>query len=68
MKITGVLIGALISFVVLFVTVAATFPTESAVSKMISLESPYVKDRSLILYRLEQIEKKLDKLIEMRPE
>ena len=64
MKVAGALIGALLSFAVLFVTVAATFPTGSAVSKMISLESPYVRDRSLILYRLEQIEKKLDKLLE----
>lgn len=55
---------ALGSLLVLVATMGATFPTRTAVSKQISLESPYVKDQSLILYRLEQIEKKLDRLLE----
>lgn len=63
-RIISVLVGSVLSLLVLLATLGATFPTRVDVSKQISLESPYVKDRSLILYRLEQIEKKLDRLLE----
>lgn len=63
-KIIAVLIGALISLSALVATFAATSVSEADVVKMITLESPYVQDRSLILYRLEQIENKLDRLLE----
>ena len=51
------------SLLVLVATLGATFPTKGAISKMIALESPYVQDQSLILYRLGEIEKKLDLLL-----
>ena len=63
-RLISTLIASMISLVVLLAVVGATVPTESAVSKQIKLESPYTGDRSLILYRLEQIEKKLDMLLQ----
>ena len=63
-KVVTVLVGSLLSLLVLLCTMGAAFQTEGAVSKQIELESPYTKDRSLILYRLEQIEKKLDQLLQ----
>ncbi len=63
-KLLATLIGSMLSLLVLAATMGATFPTKGAVSKMISLESPYVKEQSLILYRLERIEEKLDLLLE----
>ena len=63
-RLLATLVGGIISLLVLVSTLGATFPTKEAVSKMIVQESPYVRDQSLILYRLEQIEKKLDKLLE----
>ena len=60
---TVALAGGLISLLVLVATIGATFPTKEAVSRMIAQESPYVKDQSLVLYRLEQIEKKVDLLL-----
>lgn len=63
-RLLAMLAGCVISLVVLIATLGATFPTKETVSKMIELESPYVKDQSLILYRLEQIEGKLDRLLE----
>lgn len=60
---TVALAGGLISLLVLVATMGATFPTKEAVSRMIAQESPYVKDQSLVLYRLEQIEKKVDLLL-----
>ena len=62
------LVGCLFSLLVILATMGATFPTKEAVSKQISLESPYVKDQSLILYRLEQIENKLDRLLKVNTE
>lgn len=62
-RIIGVLVGGLLSLMVLLATLGATFPTRASVSEMIQKESPYVQDRSLILHRLEQIEKKLDQLL-----
>ena len=62
-KIAATLAGFVVSLVVLLATMGATFTTEANVSKQVKLESPYVQDRSLILYRLEQIEKKLDDLL-----
>ena len=56
--------GFVLSAGVLAVTLGAILPTKGMVSAMISLESPYVKDRNLILYRLEQIDKKLNQLLE----
>ena len=63
-KVVTVLVGSILSLLVLLCTMGAAFQTEEAVSKQIVLESPYTKDRSLILYRLEQIEKKLDRLLQ----
>lgn len=63
-KVVTVLVGSVLSLLVLLCTMGAAFQTEEAVSKQIELESPYTKDRSLILYRLEQIEKKLDQLLQ----
>ncbi len=62
-RVLTTLVGCLFSLLVVLATVGATFPTKDAVSQQIALESPYTKDRSLILYRLEQIEKKLDRLL-----
>ena len=62
-KLVTVLVGSFLSLLVLLSTMGATFQTEEAVSKQIKLESPYVQDRSLILYRLEQIEKKQDEIL-----
>jgi len=59
-----VLGGSTISLLILVATLGATIPTKEIVSRMIAQETPYVQDRSLILYRLKQIEKKLDKLLE----
>ncbi len=61
-KIVAVILS-LASLLVLAATAGATFPTKEAVSKMIAQESPYVKDQSLVLYRLEQIERKVDLLL-----
>lgn len=63
-KVVTVLVGSVLSLLVLLCTMGAAFQTEEAVSKQIVLESPYTKDRSLILFRLEQIEKKLDRLLQ----
>ncbi len=63
-KLLCTLAGCLVSLLVLTATMGATFQTEADVSYQIATESPYVKDQSLILYRLEQIEKKLDLLLE----
>lgn len=63
-KVVTVLVGSILSLLVLLCTMGTAFQTEGAVSKQIELESPYTKDRSLILYRLEQIEKKLDQLLQ----
>ncbi len=63
-KLFCTLAGCLVSLLVLTATMGATFQTETDVSLQIATESPYVKDQSLILYRLEQIEKKLDILLE----
>jgi len=63
-KVVTVLVGSVLSLLVLLCTMGAAFQTEEAVSKQIVLESPYTKDRSLILFRLEQIEKKLDQLLQ----
>ena len=63
-KVVTVLVGSVLSLLVLLCTMGAAFQTEEAVSKQITLESPYTKDRSLILFRLEQIEKKLDQLLQ----
>jgi len=63
-KVVTVLVGSILSLLVLLCTMGAAFQTEEAVSKQIKLESPYTKDRSLILFRLEQIEKKLDRLLQ----
>ncbi len=41
-------------------------PSREEVRTMIQAESPYVKDKSAIHYRLETIDKKLDKLLEKR--
>lgn len=62
-RILATLIGVVLSLIVLLATLGATFPTKAEVSRMIQIESPYVKDESLILYRLEQIEEKLDRLL-----
>lgn len=56
--------GCILSLLVLVAVTGATIPTRKAVSQMIVTESPYVRDRDLILYRLEQIEKKLDLLLD----
>ena len=58
------LVGGILSLLILVATLGATFPTKEDVSDMIAVESPYVKDQSLILYRLGRIETKLDKLLE----
>jgi len=60
------LVGCLVSLVVLTATMGTTFQTEADVSLQIATESPYVKDQSLILYRLEQIERKLDLLLKAK--
>ncbi|KKN58717.1 hypothetical protein LCGC14_0548950 [marine sediment metagenome] len=66
-KLLATLVGCVFSLLVLIATLGATLPTKDTVSKMIAQESPYVKDQSLILYRLEQIEKKLDRLLATTP-
>lgn len=66
-RLLATLVGCLVSLLVLVTTSGAMYPTKSEVSKMISLESPYVKDQSLILYRLEQIEKKQDEILKRFP-
>lgn len=63
-KLIAVLVGALIAGATLVIPVMASFPTTEEVSKQVRLESPYVKDQSLILYRLEQIEKKQDEILQ----
>ena len=62
-KLVTVLVGSLLSVLVLLCTMGAAFQTEEAVSKQIRLESPYVKDQPLILYRLQQIEEKQDEIL-----
>jgi len=62
-RLLATLIGCIVSLLVLLATMGATFATPEGVSKQIELESPYVKDQSLILYRLEQIEKKQDEIL-----
>lgn len=64
-RLLATLVGCVFSLLVLIATLGATFPTKEAVSKMIVQEAPYTQDRSLILYRLEQIERKLDKLLQV---
>jgi hypothetical protein len=59
-----ILVGGLLSLALLYVTIAASFPSRAAVSQMIEVESPYVQDRNLILHRLDQIEGKIDRLLE----
>ncbi len=66
-KLVAALAAGLVSMLVLAATAGATFPTRKNVSKQISLESPYVKDQSLILYRLEQIELKQDEILKRLP-
>jgi len=63
-RIISTMVSGLVSLLILLAVLGATFPTKNAVSNQIKLESPYTKDRSLILYRLEQIEKKLDTLLQ----
>jgi hypothetical protein len=63
-RIVSTMIGCVVSLLILLASMGAVFTTDGAVSKQIALESPYTKDRSLILYRLEQIEKKLDTLLQ----
>jgi hypothetical protein len=63
-SVVATLVGCVVSLLVLAATMGAAFQTEDAVSKQIATESPYVKDQSLILYRLEQIEKKVDLLLQ----
>ena len=58
------LVGVSLSLLIVLATMGATFPTKTAVSRQIELESPYVKDRSLILHRLGKIETKLDQLLD----
>lgn len=62
-KLAMVLAASLVSLLVLTATMGATFQTEEGVSRQIEVESPYVKDRNLILHRLGEIEKKLDSII-----
>lgn len=62
-RLLATLAGCVISLAVLLATMGANAVTEAEVSKQIAVESPYVKDRSLILYRLAQIEKKIDIVI-----
>ena len=62
-NLVATLIGCVVSLLILAATTGATFQSEDAVSNQIATESPYVKDRSLILYRLEQIEKKQDEIL-----
>ena len=59
------ILGVALSVLVISATLGATFPTKEAISQMIATESPYVKDQSLILYRLASIERKLDKVLEL---
>ena len=61
-RILATLVGCIVSLLVMVATLGAA-PSKADISKMIQLEAPYVADRSLILYRLEQIEKKLDLLL-----
>ena len=63
-RLISTMVSCVLSLLILLAVLGATFPTKSAVSTQIKLESPYVGDRSLILYRLEQIEKKLDMLLQ----
>ncbi len=58
-KLACTLLGCVISLLAL----GATAVSKDEVSSQISLESPYVQDRSLLLYRLKQIEIKLDRLL-----
>lgn len=60
------LVTCLVTLVVLTATLGASFVTEDDVSRQVATESPYVRDRSLILFRLERIEKKLDTLLEIK--
>jgi hypothetical protein len=60
----GTLVGALVSALVLLAAMGATFPTKGEVSRRIEKESPYVADRNLILHRLGEIERKVDKLLD----
>jgi hypothetical protein len=66
-RLTATLAGCIVSLLVLLATMGATFATPDDVSKQISLESPYVQDRTLVLYRLEQIEKKQDEILRRLP-
>ena len=52
------------SLLVLVGMVGANFPTKEVVSQMIAQESPYVQDRKLILYRLDQIKEQLDEVLD----
>lgn len=62
-RVVATVAGFAFSLLVLVATMGATYATKDGVSEQIRLESPYVKDRSLILYRLEQIEKKQDEIL-----
>ncbi len=63
-RLLATLVGCTVSLLVLTATLGATFQTENDVSRQIALESPYVLDQALILYRLEQIEKKQDEILD----
>lgn len=65
-RLVASLFGIIVTLVVLLGTMGATFATSEDVSRQIALEAPYVQDRSLILYRLREIEKKLDLLLVQR--
>jgi hypothetical protein len=60
----AVSLGAIISLVSMAAVLGATFPTKAEVSHKIATESPYVQDRKLILYRLDEIQDSLDTLLE----
>jgi hypothetical protein len=62
-RLLATLVGFVFSLLLLIATIGASSPSRAEVSKMILLESPYVQDQKLLLYRLKQIEGKLDELL-----
>ncbi len=65
-KLSGVnkvLLGAIVTIAVLYVTAAGTYVTRADVSRMIEVESPYVQDKKWLRTQLETMDKKLDKIL-----
>lgn len=59
----GALVGAVLTFAVMYLAVVGTYVTRADVSRMIEVESPYVQDAKWIREKLGNMDKKLDTLL-----